>query len=79
MDEWIYRLQDGTDMTQIDSLDITGMKKADFDQLYTMYLEARNDGIYYGRKDYWDKRIDRLDNWFRRIAGQIEDVKIKEQ
>jgi len=67
--------------SQIDSLDITGMKATDFDQLYQMYLDQREEGSYYGRKDYWDARITRLDVWLRKVVNTVydEDTKIKEK
>lgn len=58
---------------QIDNLDITGMVASDFDQLYQMYLNERNSGNYYGRKDYWDKRIERLDRWLRNVVNTVYD------
>jgi hypothetical protein len=66
-------------MTQIDSVDITGMKPLDFDQLYTIYLDFKESGAYYGRKDYWDKHIVRLDKWMQELQIQVDGVKIKDK
>ena len=65
---------------QIDSLDISGMKKADFDQLEEIFLHFKEEGVYWGRKDYHDARMKRLEGWLSDITlfMQNNDVKIKE-
>ena len=47
----------------VDSLDITGMKKSDFEQLEEIFYHFKQEEIYWGRKDYWDKRMVRLEQW----------------
>ncbi len=64
----------------IDSLDIRGMKKSDFDQLESIFLHFKEEGIYWGRKDYFDKRMKRIEGWLCDITlfMQNNDIKIKE-
>ena len=66
--------------TTIDSLDITGMKKADFDQLESIFHHFKEEGIYWGRKDYFDARMVRLEGWLSDITLTLQnnDYKIKD-
>jgi len=63
--------------TQIDSLDITGMKQSDFIQLEEIFKDSLNLGVYWGRKDYFDARNKRISSWLNRINHQLTDCKIK--
>jgi len=63
--------------TQIDSLNINGMKQTDFMQLQNIFLNAIEDGSYYGRKDWWDERNSRLEKWLNEVNELLIDVKIK--
>ena len=49
------------------------MTKKDFEQLKSMYRHMRDTGMYWGRKDYWHKRIARIDAWLE--EGNIEFTK----
>lgn len=66
-------------MTVIDSLSIRGMKKSDFERLYTIFEEAQEEGYYFGRKDYWDASMKRLEKWLFESIVDLNDVKIKEK
>jgi len=64
----------------IDSLDITGMKKSDFEQLEEIFLHFKESGIYWGRADYFEQRMARLEQWLdmaNEVLGE-SDVRIKE-
>lgn len=63
--------------TAIDSVSIRGMKYSDFEQLEEMYDHVKEEGVYWGRKDYWDSRIERLDRWFNQIRKETQGVIIK--
>lgn len=65
--------------TQIDSIAIDGMKKADFEQLEEIFNHFERQGIYWGRKDYFNARQIRLSTWLRGINKTLEDkgTKIK--
>ena len=66
--------------TQIDSIDIDGMKKADFEQLEEIFAYFKEKGVYWGRKDYFDARMVRLEGWLSDITLMLNnnDIKIKE-
>ena len=49
--------------TVIDSLPIHGMKSEDFNQLLEYLYAREREGWYYGRKDYFDARHERLKDW----------------
>ncbi len=64
--------------TQIDSLDITGMKQTDFIQLREIFNHVMQEDIRWDRLDYWDARNERLEKWFACVSEALIDVKIKE-
>ncbi len=68
-------------MIQIDDIDITGMKKSDFLQLEEIFDHFEREGVYWGRKDYFDKRQKRLRDWLRHtnLAIQHKGIVIKEE
>ena len=57
----------------IDCLDIKGMKKADFYQLEEIFLHFKEEGIYYGRKDYFDARMIRLERWLSDVTLELQN------
>ncbi len=67
--------------SQIDSVSIEGLKKADVYQLREIFYDFKESGVYWGRKDYWDKRMKRLEIWldsFEHLVSE-KDVIIKEK
>jgi hypothetical protein len=64
--------------TQIDSVDILGMKHADFAQLLSIFEHVMDEGIYWGRKDYWDDRNKRIEKWLNDVIMQCDGNKIKQ-
>ena len=65
--------------TVLDSLNIKGMKKTDFEQMEEIFLHFKDLGIYWGRKEYFDNRMVRLEGWLSDINLELQnnDVKIK--
>jgi len=57
----------------IDCLDIKGMKKSDFYQLEEIFLHFKEEGIYYGRKDYFDARMVRLERWLTDVTLELQN------
>ena len=55
------------------------MKKADFEQLQEIFNHFKEEEIYWGRKDYWDARMDRLETWLLSVNVYLEptDIMIK--
>jgi len=69
-------------MRVIPELCIIGLKKSDLDLLHTIFLEHKDSGEYWGRKDYHEKSIMRLGKWFESINNNLildKDTKIKEK
>ncbi len=58
---------------QIDSVSIDGLKKADVIQLGEIFYHFKETGVYWGRKDYWDKRMNRLELWLDSFESLISD------
>ena len=56
---------------QISDVSIVGMKQSDFIQLKEMFDHMMEDGTYWGRKDYWDDRNERLSQW---LVDSIESI-----
>ena len=54
-----------------DSIDIRGLKPSDLEQLWEMYEHTKEEECYWGRKDYWDLRIQRIDNWFKEVVVHV--------
>ena len=67
--------------TQIEDISIAGLKKADIVQLKEMFHYTKDEGVYWGRKDYWSKRVERLTIWLDKFESLVnaEDTIIKEQ
>ncbi len=65
-------------MTVIDSVGIEGMTRQDFIQLDFYIDEMKRSGVHYGRKDYFDKRHARLEEWIEKILTNIAGETIKE-
>lgn len=64
---------------QIDSIDISGMKKADLKQLEEIFLHFKDSEIYWGRLDYFNSRMDRLEQWLSDVNTMLDsnDIVIK--
>ena len=63
--------------TQIEDLDISGMKQADFMQLREIFNHVMQEGVRWEREDYWDARNARLAKWLDNVNNQLIHVKIK--
>jgi len=63
--------------TQIDSLDITGMKQSDFMQLREIFNHVMQEDIRWDRLDYRDARNERLKKWLEKVNFALIDTKIK--
>lgn len=61
----------------INSLDITGMKKADFIQLQQIFNHIMEEDIRWDREDYWNSRNERLSKWLNKVVERICDNDIK--
>ena len=63
----------------IDSVSISGMRKADFEQLEEIFNYFERQGVYWGRRDYFDDRQIRIGIWIRGINMLLEhhDTRIK--
>ena len=59
--------------TVFDSVNITGMRKTHFEQLYEYLIERERDEWYYGRKDLFEKRHKELKEWLSDIINYIEN------
>ena len=60
----------------IDSISIKGMKHSDFAQLSEIFHHHKEDGTYWGRKDYWDERMVRLTKWLDAVETATRESKI---
>lgn len=64
--------------TQLDSLNITGMKQSDFIQLREIFKYVMQKDIRWDRQDYWDARNERLKEWLDTTNEALIGVKIKD-
>ncbi len=64
-------------MTVIDSVPIDGLTRQDFTQLAYYIDEGRRNGYWYGRKDYFDKRHEKLSEWVDMVLTYTAGEKIK--
>jgi hypothetical protein len=62
----------------VDSVDITGMKHSDFQQLVEIFNHVMEENVRWDRQDYWDTRNERLRKWLKSINKSLEGVKIQE-
>lgn len=58
--------------TAFDSVDISGMRKTHFEQLYNYIIDNEISGTYYGIKKHYDKRHSDLKKWVKDIINHIE-------
>jgi len=63
--------------TQIDSLDISGMKHMDFVQLREIFNHVMQEDVRWDREDYWNDRNQRLAKWLDDVNECLIHTKIK--
>ena len=59
-------------MTPVEDIRNPGLRKTHFDQLLNYIIWCEEDGTYYGRKDYFDKRHKELKEWVEGIINMFE-------
>jgi len=57
-------------------ISIKGLKHIDLLQLEEIFHHFKDEGIYYGRKDYFDARMGRLEAWLRKTNDNLQSQKI---
>ena len=65
-------------MNVIESVSIVGLKRTHLVQLANYIAEAERQGLYYGRKDHFDKRHEDLKGWMERTLSATAGQHIKE-
>jgi hypothetical protein len=65
---------------QIDSLDITGLRKTHFNQLREYIHMRDSEGWYYGPREQFEKRHNDLLEWIENVCELVNqnDIKIKD-
>ena len=67
------------DAIYVDSVSIKGMKRTDFDLLQNIFYDFKEKGVYWGRKDYFDKNMKSLEDFVNRCSSTTNERRIKEK